>query len=162
MNNFFNNVSFSDLVAFSALFLAIYQGYLTRKHYRLSSLPHISFRNIKIKSKEYSIKIISNGNGVAIIKNIYILVNGEKRPFSNESLMDVIEYQNPIIRTGILVASGCSDDMLMPGEEIVLIKSDLSKQIDVTSKMINDVSDKIRIIIEYESIYNQKFISKNW
>jgi len=157
-----NHLRFSNIIAFSALALAIYQGYLARKHNRLSSLPHLSIRTNKLRDKEFSIILKSNGNGVAVLKNVFILIDGNKHNFSSTSLKKAVKYANEVIKDGINVASGFSDEMLMPGEEVVLIKSEFGPSMKISGDLLDEVSLKIKLIVEYQSVYNKKFVVTNF
>ena len=65
------------IIALSALFVAVLQGYLARKHNRLSVKPHLEVIRNSFPSEPVSIVLKNHGTGPAIIKKIRVYVDKE-------------------------------------------------------------------------------------
>lgn len=69
----------SAVIALCALVFSFYQGALTRKHNRLSFRPHLTtWRSANTEKGFYSIEIINNGIGPAIIEEFIVSVDGKR------------------------------------------------------------------------------------
>jgi hypothetical protein len=68
----------SGIIALCALILSLYQGYQTRKHNRLSFKPHLTtWTNTNPEMGFYSVELINNGLGPALIEEFTVRVDGK-------------------------------------------------------------------------------------
>jgi hypothetical protein len=78
----------STVIAICALALTVWQGIQTRKHNRLSCKPFLTtWIGKDLKNNFYSVDLINNGLGPAVIENFTIKVDDEL--FQIESADDV-------------------------------------------------------------------------
>lgn len=69
----------SAVIALCALGFTIWQGKIAREHNRLSFRPHLgTWRSADAEKGFYSIEIINNGIGPAIIKELIVSVDGKR------------------------------------------------------------------------------------
>lgn len=138
------------LVAVCALGTTIWQGYIMRKHNKLSVKPLLTtFAIENIGWAEYRLE--NCGVGPAIIKNFYLFYDEKEVSRNNRKTYEDFFKDKT---KGFLFSSNSSyvpNSVIPAGGSIVLVsfKYDTEK---------HDVSfaEKINIVIEYESIYQDK------
>ena len=66
-----------ETIAFSALGLAIWQGYIARRHNKLSVRPHLTFSSTFLdEAPHLTVDIKNNGLGTAIIMGYQVILDG--------------------------------------------------------------------------------------
>ncbi|HAS6046228.1 hypothetical protein [Vibrio vulnificus] len=70
----------SVLVALSAMFIAIWQAYLTRKHNHLSVRPHIGLSWTNVPGEALRCELLNLGVGPAFINKVVLIVGGQEFP----------------------------------------------------------------------------------
>ena len=88
MPNFITN-HLSEIIACSALFVAVQQAYLTRRHNRLSVKPHLTI-DTKVEQTSFAVNLVNNGLGPAIIKDFKIELNEICASNKNSQELEVI------------------------------------------------------------------------
>ena len=69
----------SSIIALCALCLTIWQAYVARMHNKLSVTPYLTtWTHIELDKLHYSVEILNNGIGSALIKNFQIFVDGHE------------------------------------------------------------------------------------
>ncbi len=139
------------IIALAVAITTIWQGFLTRKHNRLSVKPILRIdRNITLDDN-FNIKLLNNGVGPAIIKSVKYFVD------NTEIVGDQISTQ-VLHKLGLFdsyehfeISSG---ETLSSGEQRSLFK--LLKKLEVDALIdIMTTFKRCSIEIKYESIYNE-------
>lgn len=157
------------LVSLTALFLSIWQGYETRKNYRLSVTPHISIAgNWTFDDSFKGITIENKGIGPAIITKIELSFDNKVfyNSFSPKEFSRFLQDLHLIVMdtdfSGMCYHNFIHGEMLSPGEKIPYFwlgpddKEDMNK-----IKTLESVFSNINITIQYQSIYGKKFTTTN-
>jgi hypothetical protein len=150
----------SSIVAISALALTIWQAHITRQHNKLSVAPYLTtWSNADGENGFYSIEIMNNGIGPALIKAFQVFVDGveikgnesELVEKATKKLFSNYEYQsaNCFLSNGYMMAE-------KNRHEIFSIKFIGQKKLNY--KEYKQTIERARLVIEYESIYKDKFI----
>ena len=67
----------SEVIAFSALGLAVWQGYIARRHNKLSVRPYLAFSSTFLDEEpHFTVDIKNNGLGTAIITDYKVILDG--------------------------------------------------------------------------------------
>ena len=85
---FFGITSIS--IALAAAIITIWQGFLTRKHNRLSVKPILRIDTQFLLGKQCKILLVNNGIGPAIIKSVKYFIDDDS---SEQTIMDVWEKE---------------------------------------------------------------------
>lgn len=141
------------IVAMVAVGVSVWQGFVARRHNRLSVTPTIRFDTYLDTSK---LLLINTGVGPAIIEKMIVTVDGK----------NVEEYEllhAAFRRLGIQGADWITyqpdrREAMAVGEKIVLFER---PEIDVEfQQRINEALRRLEIHIFYESIYKDSFSAK--
>lgn len=149
----------STVIALCALALSIWQGYLSRKHNRISVRPHLTMWNHKYHNDGlYAADIVNNGIGPAIIKCFSIKLDGKKiegketEPMVKllQTLLKGFEYDSrqSFLSPGYAMAAN---------ETRQLVKIRFKGEKKPSPIFIEESFKKADIYIEYESMYGEKF-----
>jgi hypothetical protein len=144
----------SSLIGASALGLAVWQGYLTRKHNRLTVKPNIRIdRNYSTNPLELS--ILNTGLGPAIISSIQVTVDNivivaPRVQVLNDALRKIWCNQKNL-RFHIYF----DDEYICAGENHFLVswQSPNSQE----STVFIDQLQRLSIVVAYKSIYGEHF-----
>lgn len=150
----------SSIIAICALALTIWQGYITSRHNKLSVAPYLTtWVSADGDSGVYSIEIVNNGIGPALIKAFRIFVDGIEIKGSESELVENAtkmlfgnyEYQssNCFLTNGYMMADKNK-------HEVFSIK--FIGQRKPNFQEYKQTIERARLVIEYESIYKDKFI----
>jgi len=164
MWNFFsdNAIALSaGFISLLALLTAVYHGFATRKHFRLSVKPNLSIEyGADANDKSIHITIANEGLGPAIIKNFAIVMEEKtihpKDPADVENILEEI-YNTSIYPT--VVSIPYLNEALSPKKSITLIRINMGPDRVITVG-ITDLMKKFmpfKIKIEYQSMYKEKF-----
>ena len=150
----------SMIIAISALVLTVWQAYITRQHNKLTVAPYLTtWSQADDENGFYSIEIMNNGIGPALIKAFQVFVDGVEIKGPDSELVDKAtkrlfggyNYQT----ANCFLSSG-----YMMGEknkhEIFCIK--FTGQRKLNYQEYKQTIERARLVIEYESIYKDKFI----
>ncbi|PPC84922.1 MAG: hypothetical protein CTY37_09235 [Methylotenera sp.] len=155
----------SNVIALCALGATFWQGYLSRRHNRLSVKPHIEIAiGFNFIQQEYYINMLNNGLGPALITKIQLLVDGvEVDTQTSEVFCDVISEVFHLYRykQNYLIISGSY--MMKPSEEKTFLKVEILDSLNsfpiIDSEEIHNVNSRLKVKIGYESMYGEKFKS---
>jgi hypothetical protein len=156
-------------ISILALSFTIYQGYVTRKHNRISVEPILAFTSGFLTLKdtvytdEYKISIKNNGLGPALIKSfdVYIVddpITSEKYEVGREDLLAAaggiatIGFTYKFIYT---TESFGNASVLDPNTTIDLLKWDFNANEEIKHNIMLGLR-KINIRIQYTSLYKDK------
>jgi hypothetical protein len=153
------------IVSCFALIISIWQGSETRKNYRLSAKPYVSFIDSFIAGSDFvGIKITNKGLGPAIIKDILISFNSHTGFNINQQYDFSLYIKNKLKvhkKAQINFSAIDRDAMLMAGESIDLVFLDKSDN-DELIKQLHNVIDGSSITIFYQSLYGEDFVFKKF
>lgn len=141
-------------ISLSAFGVAVWQGYLTRKHNRLSVKPMLHF-NTGIVGDDYVIELRNTGVGPAILKDCKITFNGNKIGDNPHHII-----KNLFNKLGIEHLSGGAyipgeNESMAPGDKHNIFKIyNLKYNEETKDRIINDIL-WLQIAIKYESIYSE-------
>jgi hypothetical protein len=143
------------IISLCAISISIWQGYLMRKHNRISVKPILSF-GAKLKSASGKNKIImsNNGLGTAILKELRIFVNGDFI-----GLADCHENWHSALQKAEAMFEGgnhtifAGDFPIMAGETINL----LTLIDDITDDQVLEILGKFDFEVKYECLYGKKY-----
>lgn len=142
----------SVLIAVCAFFLSIWQMFLSRKHDRLSAMPHllISFHT-KETPPRFGIYLENAGIGPAIIKSFEVFLDGHNQePFEHTAwlaIVDLLELDGEV--TGMTIDPG---EYFQVGKSCVLL-SFKSKNSKLTLRQMRQTLQRLQIKIKYASIF---------
>lgn len=152
------------IIGICALVVSIWQGYETRKNYRLSVTPNISVMGNWIQGSEHiGIDLENKGIGPAIITRIEIKVDGQSINIlqnQKEYLsilekmaveMDIVGLCQHVMDSGDMIAAGEKRPLIWVYSDYVSNKGEMRKFLDFFSR--------ITITVEYKSIYGQTFFT---
>ena len=143
------------VIALSALGLAIFEGYQTRKHNRVSVRPKI---HIKFTTENgiFTLSLINGGLGPA---NLYEIQFVEKTPDGTtniENIEDHVRACGAKLTLDASIKPGSQIGMpLSPGEARAILAVELPD--DDPQNSVRDSVSKIHVKIKYLDIYDQKF-----
>lgn len=128
------------VIAVSALFISIWQGIENRNFNKLSLRPYLKY-DFSSSDEGLSIGIRNAGQGVAIIKDMKVLIDG--RPYETwESALAAVSPDIEILKRAWVN----DDEIITPSESLTLV--------EMTSV---DFGDKeLKVEITFESIYEER------
>lgn len=146
----------SIAIALSALAVAIWQGILMRRHNRLSLRPHLSFRQMMSETNpQFSLELLNNGIGPAIIKEFQVLLDGEREDhFEAHGWMALLDFIG--LKDRAIGAVCDSEEFLAAGQSLQLIKYE-SLPAPVDTRELQRALSRIEVHIEYQSVYRNKY-----
>ena len=149
----------SELIAIAALTLAIWQGYIARRHNKLSVRPHLSFvSTFSHKAPHILVDLKNNGIGTAIITEYIVILDGEiQKKNSTSYVREACEklkipnrYSTAARHFSIdgSISSGQTENVLK-----IIRKNDDYFDHGIAEKELN----RIQFIIKYMSLYGDVF-----
>ena len=155
-----------SVIALCALVLTIWQAIVARKHNKLTVKPYLTtWSTILAENYFYQVDLINNGVGPALIKSFKVFVDNKELSGTHagsldkafQMLLPSVSYEsyNSFLINGYVTAA-------KDKHELIKIKFS-----DISAPKFEDVEQafkRIRLFIEYESIYNEKhlFDSSNY
>jgi hypothetical protein len=149
----------SAIIALCALGLTLWQAYVSRQHNRLSVTPYLTtWSHNDTDQHRYSVEILNNGIGPALINNFQVFVDGHQVKGDDLELIKKSlkllfpQYQynayNSYLSEGYMMAPKESRNLVM----IQFFGPNFPKP-----EEIEHSTKRVKILIEYESIYREKF-----
>jgi len=147
------------VIALCALALSIWQGMQTRRHNRLSFRPHLTpWTNRDAEKGFYTIELINNGIGPALIEEFLVKVDG--KVISGQGV-EPIEKGLKIIFPNLeyksllgYVAKGYS---MVAKEKVTIVAIQFLKQPFPTLEFMDRASNRVSLDIPYKSFYGEQF-----
>ncbi|MUP39871.1 hypothetical protein [Labilibaculum euxinus] len=155
-----NGTKLTCLIAFLALSFTIWQGYLIRKHNRITVKPNLFvFNDFISDTHDKGIFIVNNGVGPAIINEIIVVVNGNSVRIDNnkeayERIMQKLNLTSDkvlfkVVPTGFYIPAQKQERFLWAVND------------NYRDSMIVKGLDALNYIIHYESVYGEKY-EQSW
>jgi hypothetical protein len=149
----------SELIAASALGLATWQGFIARRHNKLSVSPHLTFFTaFSDNDPHFSIDIKNNGLGTAIITSYEVMIDGVTQPNTDER--EIIKaYRKLNILNKERAGGRCFSfgDSIASGEVLNVIKFVLKDGSFLDREMTHKELNRIQLIIKYKSLYDVSY-----
>jgi hypothetical protein len=146
------------IIAIASIFVAIWQGIETRKHYRLSVRPKLQI-TFNVDKEKFGYIILNNGLGPATISGKKIFIDGEEMTnpgFSGyDELIDKLDFKNrqkshSALNPGTTIKAGETKDIFLVNKE----------QNDNLHELLPAIYQRIAFEISYKSMYNEEFVYK--
>jgi hypothetical protein len=149
----------SAIIAFCALDLTIWQARIMRHHNKLSVTPHLTTWSQSDKtSSRYAVELLNNGISPALISSFQIQVDGQ--PIIGEGA-EPIEKALKILFPPYQYTSALSyvftGYMMGAKESRNLVTVQFYGEKFPPPEEVEHAIKRTRLLIEYESIYRQKF-----
>ena len=144
----------SLVIAFFSFAITIWQGWVLRRHNRLSVKPLLDF-NRNVRPDKILISLKNHGVGVAVINSIHITNNEETDYFGRDSLEGLAKKYS----TGDLYYEFIQAEpgtALAAGDEVRLLMVNLQNASAEERKALAYMLGESRIHVKYESIYGEK------
>ena len=144
------------LISLLTLIVFLYQTNLIRKQQYMSVLPYLEMGNYGTNTNNYKYIVENNGVGPAILKSVKVTAA------SGRIYTDIIDYVEANLTPKDTLGyhhSNLSPGMLLPEKETIYPISVYDKKIK-SGKRLYDIlnADSLKIEIEYESIYGEKWV----
>jgi len=154
----------SELIALSALFLAIWQGVVSRNHNSLSVRPYLIFHvNNQCEEPQLSVELENVGVGPAVINHYSVLLDGVDQDLSkNSAFVEIAKQLNIPDKTyggGKVYSQG---EAIPAGGNAVIFKviTKHGKDEGFDGENADNELGRIQIVIKYESLYGASFTVK--
>ncbi|MGN2614760.1 hypothetical protein [Aliivibrio fischeri] len=154
----------SEIIALSAVVIAlvttivsIWQGYLNRQYYRLSTKPHLIIDQCAVIDTPHKFILKNNGLGPAIIKDFSISIDGHDIERSPNSVKESLIALN-LDKAGYFSHIPTIGEAISVGDTIIIIDIDLDdKTYDLMKDDLKQLGTRLEFKITYSSIYGQTF-----
>ena len=149
----------SAAIALCAFGVTIWQVRTSQKHNRLSVKPFLTtWRDFDLDTHHYSIQLLNNGVGPAVINSFNIIVDGKAIPGRPS---DLVENALKLLFPGCNYVSYHSyvgpGYIMSPKEQRHLVEIRFSSPNIPTPDQVKQNIERARLIIDYESIYAEKY-----
>jgi len=149
----------STIIALCALVLSIWQGYLSRRHNRISVRPHLTMWTHKYHNDGlYAADIVNNGFGPANIKCFAVKLDGKK--IEGKETEPIVKLLQTLLK-GFDYDSRqsffSSGYMMAANEKRQLVEIRFKGDKKPSPTLMEELFKKADIYIEYESMYGEKF-----
>lgn len=142
------------LIALSAAGVSIWQGYLNRRHFRLSVKPHLTIHWKNFSDEPVSFTLSNDGLGPAVIKRFILEVEGNQFEKEKSAI-----YHAALGELGL--SGVCDIDTYTPTKgEAYSVGSSLplltfTNSIEIYDELF-DVLPKLKFKITYTSMYDEE------
>ncbi|MGD8779550.1 MAG: hypothetical protein PVH88_11390 [Ignavibacteria bacterium] len=156
-------MNIETIISISAVFIslcafgvAIWQGFITRTHNKLSVRPLLNF-STRFTEDEFVLKLENQGIGPAIISTFDIKFSSSKIGNNPHEIAVKLCEELDIIHLGCSINFPSKNHVLSAGDEYEIFKtSGFNNDNNVKERIYNDML-LLEIKIEYMSMYNEKF-----
>ena len=148
-----------EIIALSALGLAVSQGMATRKHNKLTVKPHLTFVRWIEQDKRY-IKLTLKNDGVGPAFINHFKVHLDDKEVTSKGQNSVAKALNLLNVPGAITVLGFSykkNDSISSKSEETIIQIYLSPEMDFDKRLLGNQLDRLRIEIEYTCLYRKKY-----
>lgn len=153
------------IVAACALAISIWQGVVARTHARRSVRPHLVWCENKVATDRgvgFTVSISNYGIGPAVIQDRYFVVSGTRFSPSaadadtvEELVRHVLQDKLPF-RLLVHVLPGMKSAIPQGGKQVIA-KLFFPEGHDGTIKTVRYYLQEVEFVVEYSSIYGEKF-----
>lgn len=149
----------SAVIALCALVFSIWQGIVARRHNRLSVRPHLSTWTHRVAEKGfYSIEVINNGIGPAIIEEFTIKVDGKTVTGNGvEAVENVLKILFPGVPYEANHGHLSKDYSMVAKERCELIKVQFLGKPVPSEQVVEHAMNRCDLEITYKSFYGEAF-----
>lgn len=145
----------SGLIALAALFVAVWQGYLSRQHNRLSLRPHLTFlHKLSDDNPRFFLELQNNGVGPAEIKDFRIYLDNK-----HDDHFEAPSWLTHLDSIGLKgKACGASYDpgeFLAAGKSLQILRYE-SRDDSTSTIQIRKALQRLRIEVTYRSVYGDE------
>ena len=148
------------ITAIAALFFTLLQTRVTQRHNRLSVKPHLNITIETIDQKDFCVRLTNHGTGPAIIKKYTIFLNKEKKDINSRDDLILVLEKIKLAEEWVHGYALSKDQGISAGDSIFLFNFHLELHRGDRKKLFKESMKKLRFQIEYESIYEEKFVLK--
>lgn len=145
-------------ISLSAFGVAIWQGYVTRRHNRLSVKPMLHF-DIGMTETRLVLMLKNTGVGPAVIERFRVEINGEEIGQNPDQIViNLIDELEAAHLTGTMYFPGIGQAMAV-GDAYKVIKLRNSEK---DEELFEVIKYAVNVTVEYKSIYGEQFtVSSN-
>jgi len=150
------------LVSMAALGLAVYEGWATRKHNRLSVLPHLvpEFRLSEILNPFIGLYLVNSGLGPGKILEFIIEANdGTQVDGSTPQLAKITRRLNSEGKRSISLSAITPNQMIKANEAIPVISMKPNENSAVAVTNFIEWLYEMKAKVKYEDLYGKQFES---
>jgi len=146
----------SIIIALVALFVAVWQGYLMRKHNRLSLRPHLTFlHKLSDQDPRFFLEIQNNGVGPAEIRQFRVFLDSKPQehfePASWIPMLSIIGLKGRTCGTSL-----DSGEFIAAGQKLQMLKYDSGNE-PLGSRQIRQALQRIMVQVTYRSVYGESY-----
>jgi hypothetical protein len=151
----FTGENASEIIAFSALGLAVWQGYIARRHNKLSVRPYLTFSSTFLDEEpHFTVDIKNNGLGTAIITDYKVLIDGATQEDTGKSYVigvcRKLQIPNRYSTAGRYFNVG---DSISAGESQNVIKIVLNEGAFLDREISYKELERIQFKVKYKCLY---------
>lgn len=149
----------TTVIALCALALSIWQGMQTRRHNRLSFRPHlISWTNRDAEKGFYTIELINNGIGPALIEEFLVKVDGKViSGQGTEPIENGLKILFPNLEYTSLHGYVAKDYSMAAKDKVTIVAIKFLKQPFPTLEVMDRAYNRVSLDIPYKSFYGEHF-----
>ena len=148
------------VVALTSICIAIWQGYISRKHNHLSVKPHIDIDSNKIVGRNISCQMFNHGVGPAFISSLTITCDDQPIVIKNhndyKTLFKLVGID--LEKTKYVVGVLNKESALAQGKDFLLFEFATTNSDHVLNKKLLDILPRFIINIEYKCVYGNKYL----
>lgn len=150
----------SAVIALCALGLTVWQAHMARRHNILSVTPHLTtWRHSDRTHNVFSVELLNNGIGPALIRSFQVQVDGHVMGGEGyepiEKALKIIFSQYQYSSYQSFVSRGYA---MSPKEARPLVTIQFSGEKLPQPEEIEHATKRVRILIEYSSMYGEPFV----
>jgi len=166
----------ADVIATASLAVALlalgatgWQGWLTRRHGKLSVRPLLTWHTLRVRN-DHSFEVIftlaNKGIGPAIVRERYFTRDGHNfmSPDPTSSTVDalVAELLAPNWQCHIK-AQGLPgvDTAVVPGEPLVIAHLIFPPEVATEPQKLSELLDRVSFVVVYEDLYQEKIVFRS-
>jgi hypothetical protein len=153
----------SAAIALMALVATIWEGVETRRHNRLSVAPRLDFYSVRSTAPDHPenyVALENKGLGPAIIKGFRMTIDDMRYKGLGSRNMAILVKRLGLYTRGIAFSSPELNDTFKPGESAKLLQVDPRKATPELLRRFNQACERIKLEVEYESVYGEHFNSE--
>lgn len=148
------------VIALLALILTLWQAWVSRRHNKLSVIPYLTtWTHTNHQAYKYHVEIINNGIGPALIKSFKIFVDGHQIQGKDlELIQKCLKLLFPAYEYTSYNCYLSEGYMMAPKEKRDLVVIQFLGPTFPSPEEIEHATKRVKIFVEYESIYKDKFV----
>lgn len=149
----------TTVIALCALALSIWQGIQTRRHNRLSFMPHLTtWSNRDAEKGFYRIELINNGIGPALIEEFLVKVDGKViSGQGTEPIEKGLKIIFPNLDYTSLHGYVAKNYSMAAKEKVTIVAIQFLKQPFPSPEFVEHAYNRVSLEIAYKSFYEEQF-----